>query len=252
MGAILFWYGDFNNMKKLGHIYLSELTDNKIDKASLRWILLNKKDIPISKESLFPVPTSFPFDVIFIDEIDLVKKTSAIRCYDKESEKDYDSHCIESNLKLDYFGRGKPYFSDISLKFSISHTSKRNSNNSDTNANSSPNTIWGCAVSDREIGLDLQFVRQVEYNEIAKKYFSKHENGFINKYGIDGFFQIWTRREAIGKVLAEGFFIDDNDFEGSVGKNFELLQEIKYKDKILEVFTHKFSDDLWGSCCILK
>ena len=66
-------------------------------------------------------------------------------------------------------------------------------------------SIWGCAVSDLEIGLDLQFVRQVEYNEIAEKYFSKLENEFINKYGIGGFFQIWTRREAIGKAVAEGF-----------------------------------------------
>ena len=239
-------------MKKLGYIYLSELTDNKIDKASLRWMLLNKKDIPTSRELLFPISTSFPFDVIFIDEIDLVKKTSDLRCYNKDSENNYDSHCIAANLKLEYFGRGKPYFSDINLNFSISHTSKRNSNNSDINANRSANTIWGCAVSDLEIGLDLQFVRQVEYNEIAEKYFSKLENEFINKYGIGGFFQIWTRREAIGKAVAEGFFLEDNDFGGSVGINLELLQEIKYKDKKLEVFTHKFTDDLWGSCCVVK
>lgn len=192
-------------MKKLGYIYLSELTDNKIDKALLRWILLNKKDIPISKELLFPISTSFPFDVIFIDEIDLVKKTSDLKCYNKDSENNYDSHCIAANLKLEYFGRGKPYFSDISSNFSISHTSKRNSNNSDINANRSPNTIWGCAVSDLEIGLDLQFVRQVEYNEIAEKYFSKLENEFINKYGIGGFFKYGQGVKPLEKQLPKGF-----------------------------------------------
>lgn len=239
-------------MNKLGDIYLSELTDNKIDKASLRWMLLNKNNIPISKELDIRILEAFPFNVFFIDETELVKKTSAIRCYDKESEKDYDSHCIESNLKLEYFGREKPYFSDMNLNFSISHTSKRRKSNLEINKNKSHRTIWGCAASYCEIGLDLQFVRQVKYSEITEKYFSKFENEYINKYGVDGFFQIWTRREAIGKAVAEGFFIDDKNFGGSVGENFELLQEIKYKDKNLEVFTHKFSDDLWGSCCVLK
>lgn len=239
-------------MNKLGDIYLSELTDNKIDKASLRWMLLNKNDIPVSKNLDISISEAFPFNGFFIDEIELVKKTSATQAYNKSSE-NYDKlQDSPSGLNLEYFGRGKPYFSDISLNFSISHTSKRNRNNSDINANRLPNTIWGCAVSDLEIGLDLQFVRQVEYNEIAEKYFSKLENEFINKYGLGGFFQIWTRREAIGKAVAEGFFLEDNDFGGSVGKNLELLQEIKYKDKKLEVFTHKFTDDLWGSCCIVK
>lgn len=239
-------------MNKLGDIYLSELTDNKIDKASLRWMLLNKKNIPILRELDIPNPEAFPFNVFFIDEIELVKKTSAIQAYNKSSANYDELKDSPLSLKLEYFGKGKPYFSDINLKFSISHTSKRNSNNSDINANGSPNMIWGCAASDCEIGLDLQFVRQVKYSEIAEKHFSKHENEFINKSGIHGFFQIWTRREAIGKAVAEGFFINDNEFGGSVGESFELLQEIKYKDKNLEVFTHKFSDNLWGSCCVLK
>ena len=239
-------------MNKLGDIYLSELTDNKIDKGSLRWMLLNKKDIPISKELDIRISEAFPFNVFFIDEIELVKKTSVLQSYNKSSENHDNLQDSPFSLKLEYFGKGKPYFSDINLKFSISHTSERKKPNLEINKNKSSKTIWGCAASDCEIGLDLQFVRQVRYSEIAEKYFSKHENEFINKYGIHGFFQTWTRREAIGKAVAEGFFMDENDFEGSVGENLELLQEIKYKNKNLEVFTHKFSDDLWGSCCVLK
>lgn len=239
-------------MNKLGDIYLSELTDNKIDKASLRWLLLNKKNIPILRELDIPISEAFPFNVFSIDEIELVKKTSFIQVYNRSSQNYGELQDSQSSLKLEYFGRGKPYFSDMNLKFSISHTSKRNSNNLDINANKSLNTIWGCAVSDCEIGFDLQFVRQVKYGEIAEKYFSKFENEFINKYGIHGFFQIWTRREAIGKAVAEGFFIDDKNFGGSVGKNFELLQEVKYNDKNLKIFTHKLADDLWSSCCIEK
>lgn len=239
-------------MNILGDIYLSELTDNKIDKASLRWMLLNKKDIPVAKELLFQTPESFPFNVFFIDDINFKKKTSGIRCYKGEGENDSDLQAIKSDLKLEYFGKGKPYFSDINMNFSISHTSKRKVSNLETNKNKSPKTIWGCAVSDYEIGLDLQFVRQAKYSEIAERHFSKLENKFIEEYAIDGFFQIWTRREAIGKAVAEGFFINDNDFKGSVGENLELLQEIEYQGKKLELFTHKFSDDLWGSCCIVR
>ena len=84
-------------MNKQGDIYLSELTDNKIDKASLRWMLLNKKDIPISKKMDISISEAFPFNVFLIDEIELVKKTSDLRCYNKDSENNYDSHCIAAN-----------------------------------------------------------------------------------------------------------------------------------------------------------
>lgn len=238
-------------MNKLGDIYIAELADNKIDKASLRWMLLNQKNIPISSALLSPITSTFPFDVFLMDEIDLLKKTSTLQCYDKENESD-DLQDIASHLKLGYLGKGKPYFTDININFSISHTSNREDIELKPHTNISKKTIWGCAFSDCEIGLDLQFVRQVKYGEIAEKYFSELENEFIRKYGINGFFQVWTRREAIGKAVAEGFFINDSDFKGSVGENFELLQEIEYQGKNLELFTHRFAENLWCSCCIVK
>lgn len=239
-------------MNKLGDIYIAELTDNKIDKSSLRWMLLNKSDIPILPDLSAQMPESFPFNLFLIDSFNLLKQTTDLHYCNKEGDNHAALNVIAPDLNLEFFGKGKPYFSDINLNFSISHTGERRNANLGAKTNEPKKTIWGCAISDYEIGFDLQFLRSVKYCEIAEKYFSTLENEFIRKHGIDGFFQIWTRREAFGKAVGDGFFVDDNDFMGSVGEDFELLQEIKYKGKNFELFTHRFSDDLWGSCCIVK
>ena len=54
-------------MNKLGDLYIVELTDNKIDKAALRWMLLNQKNIPIFKDLTLQATKYLPLDLFFID-----------------------------------------------------------------------------------------------------------------------------------------------------------------------------------------
>lgn len=237
-------------MNKLGDLYIVELTDNKIDKAALRWMLLNKGNIPISKDMSPRLPKSMPFNIFFIDAGKFEQQISSLTG-EKKYEDNEATQNIKSDLKLEYLGRGKPYFSDINLKFSISHTTKFNKTNGDININKSKKTIWGCAISDREVGFDIQFIRPVRYREITAKYFSKLEQNFVREYGMDGFFQLWTRREAFGKAVGEGFFINDKDFNGTVDRDLELLENFDYKGKSFKLFTYKISDDLWSSFCII-
>lgn len=250
MGAILFCYGNFKKMNKLGDLYIVELTDNKIDKAALRWMLLNQKNMPIFKDLTLQATKYLPFDLFFIDMGKFEQQISFLSHGNKYEENE-NPQDVESKLKLKYCGSGKPYFSDIDLKFSISHTVKTRMNNGDINADQSKKTIWGCAISDSEVGFDIQFVRPVKYREITERYFSESEQNFVRECGTDAFFKLWTRREALGKAVAEGFFLDDKDFSGTVGRDSQLLEEVEYQGTSLKLFTYKLADDLWASLCIV-
>lgn len=77
--------------------------------------------------------------------------------------------------KIAFTDGGKPYFENIPLKFSISHSGER--------------VI--AAVSEREIGADIE--RRREVNEgIAGRFFTARE---LQR----DFFEIWTKKEAYGK-----------------------------------------------------
>lgn len=236
-------------MNIFGDIYLAELKNNKIDKAAVRWMLLNNKDIPVSNDPSYKFTKDFPFNVFSLDICELMKHNS--HGCDNRTESMENAVDEDSQLNLKCFGKGKPYFQDINLNFSISHTSWNQMNRNYREMDRSKNDVWGCAISEHEIGFDLQFVRPVKYREISKKYFSALEQDYVREQGMDGFFQLWTRREAIGKAVAEGFFLNDKEFRGSVSKELELLEYIEYKGKNIKIFTKKIAEDLWGSCCII-
>lgn len=76
---------------------------------------------------------------------------------------------------------GKPYFNDLPLRFSVSHSHGR--------------VIL--AVSEREIGADIQFMAQ-RLTDIAKRYFTKAECDYVGG-DLTRFYEIWTKKEAYGK-----------------------------------------------------
>lgn len=81
---------------------------------------------------------------------------------------------------------GKPYFKDLPIKFSVSHSGHR--------------VIL--AVSEREIGADIQFMSP-RSTDIAKRYFTAAECDYIGS-DISRFYEIWTKKEALGKWRGTG------------------------------------------------
>ncbi len=81
----------------------------------------------------------------------------------------------ESSPKIEFMENGKPYFENIPLKFSISHSYSR--------------VI--VAVSERDIGADIERRREVN-GGIAGRFFTARERQ-------RDFFEIWTKKEAYGK-----------------------------------------------------
>lgn len=81
---------------------------------------------------------------------------------------------------------GKPYFRDLPIKFSISHSEKK--------------AIM--AVSDREIGADIQKIKPIHFG-IADRFFTEDERMYVGD-DIQRFFEIWTKKEAYGKWEGRG------------------------------------------------
>ena len=114
----------------------------------------------------------------------------------------------ETPLVLCRTEKGKPYLvyettgkpvSD--LEFSISHSEK----------------VWGCIVSDCTCGLDIQKIRPADHESLAERFFSQNESQYVKSAGIRGFYEIWTRREALAKYTGLGFF-------GMSGSRPELVE----------------------------
>lgn len=87
---------------------------------------------------------------------------------------------------------GKPYFSsEEGIHFSISHSGR----------------FVACAVSDKEIGIDIEGARKADV-KIAKRYFSRDEMSWLTD--CDGslqdkrFFMLWSLKEAFSKATGEG------------------------------------------------
>lgn len=97
------------------------------------------------------------------------------------------------SLTYRYGEKGKPYFENIPLFFSLSHSGE----------------YVLCAVSERELGADIQKIQSADVLKLAKRFFSESECRTLE--GCEShrerqrlFFGFWTRKEAYGKLTGEG------------------------------------------------
>ena len=81
---------------------------------------------------------------------------------------------------------GKPYFADLPIHFSLSHSG----------------TVAILAVSDREIGADVEEMREVDMR-LAERFFTAREAAYVAG-DRDRFFEVWTKKEAYGKWRGDG------------------------------------------------
>lgn len=92
---------------------------------------------------------------------------------------------------IEFNKNGKPHIAGIPY-YSISH---------------SENT-WAIIFSDAPCGLDIQYNKKAKLEKIAVKLYQEDEQESVNKLGIDEFFRIWSRREALIKAAGSSVFYD--------------------------------------------
>lgn len=101
---------------------------------------------------------------------------------------------IKSPLKLSYqYGKkGKPYLAKGPY-FSLSHSGR----------------YAACAVSDQEIGLDIQQCKRTAWEKTARRFYTSGEQACLECLENEQekerlFYRLWTRKEAYGKLTGEG------------------------------------------------
>lgn len=103
--------------------------------------------------------------------------------------------------------KGKPYFKNLDIHFSISHT----------------RDVWAVLMGPARCGLDVQYIKPCAFRKIAGRFFSLAENRYVDENGLEGFFDIWTSREACGKFSGEGFFGEFTDFVTEEGQLADII-----------------------------
>ena len=106
----------------------------------------------------------------------------------------------EENMLYGFTGNGKPYFkNEGNIKFSITHSKE----------------LVGVAFSDREVGFDVQAVRNVG-DEVFNRVLSDKENEDVSSAKNDNerlnkFFKYWVMKEAILKRNGTGLISNMKD-----------------------------------------
>ncbi len=172
-----------------------------------------------------------------LDGVDPLRREQAMRISDPKKR----AQCLTAGLLLQHGARqhlgekapsgiytvekdanGKPYFKDIpELKFSISHSGD----------------MAVCAVSDLNVGVDIQEWRQLKA-DIAGRFFHPDETAYLRKLHASesekGFFSIWCLKESYIKYTGEGLAggLDELDFTPVLPGGFAVFEFTEGKKSI--------------------
>ncbi len=95
------------------------------------------------------------------------------------------------NLTFSKNEHGKEYINNRNIFFNVSHTSG----------------LVCSAVSDSEVGVDCETLREIDWQALSERYFTRRECEAINASPepVCEFFRIWTKKESYVKYTGEGF-----------------------------------------------
>lgn len=122
---------------------------------------------------------------------------------------------------------GKPYLKDYpNFEFNISHSAD----------------FVVCAIDDKPIGIDVEEVKDIQYEEIAKNFFSTSEFDYIVKRDLDvelnKFYEIWTLKESYIKCCGQGLSIPLKSFSFDIDmyENIKVIIDDEYKENVFKKF----------------
>ena len=120
------------------------------------------------------------------------------------------------DFKYRFGEQGKPYFVDTSLPFfNISHAGG----------------YVALALSDREVGIDIQNKRNNRETDMAERFFSEKESKAVKEDSERKvFYRLWARKEALGKCTGEGvrpyLDTDVSDLHAPHLSGYEWFEEV--------------------------
>lgn len=122
--------------------------------------------------------------------------------------------------------KGKPFVIGVDVYFNISHSGD----------------LVVCAVSNKEIGIDIEQIRPFNFRA-AEKFACPDELEYIRSEE-NGFFNIWTLKEAYFKCIGTGLGADIKNVSFKINKKNILCSESGF-----ECSFHKIDDEYICSVC---
>lgn len=118
----------------------------------------------------------------------------------------------EKDVRFVYGQYGKPYIRDSSIYFNLSHSGE----------------YAVCAVSDSEVGIDIQRKGKLKM-DVAKRFFTENECKHIlaqpeNTKATDMFYRLWALKESFVKAIGTGINLSFDSFEIVPGEKTEIIQ----------------------------
>lgn len=130
-------------------------------------------------------------------------------------------------IKFDLNRYGKPYLrKKPCFHFNISHSGD----------------YVVCAVDDKPIGIDVEEIKDIEYEELAKKIFTIQEYNYIINKGLDNqldrFYEIWTLKESYIKCCGKGLTIPLQSFTIIIDQleNIKIINNDEYMKYTFKIF----------------
>jgi len=115
------------------------------------------------------------------------------------------------NLDFSYTVHGKPYFRELPIEFSISHS----------------NEIVAVVLDQTEVGLDVEKLREVN-PRLVNKVFSLKERKKFSNHLLDKniFCKAWTIKESYTKCLGEGLYVDFSTLSFDLSKDINCINNL--------------------------
>lgn len=63
---------------------------------------------------------------------------------------------------------------------------------------------FACIISNFNCGIDIQNSRNINYLKVAERFYDASEIEYVKKNGKEGFYKLWTRKEAYAKYMGTG------------------------------------------------
>lgn len=104
--------------------------------------------------------------------------------------------------------------------------------------------IWMCLVSEGRCGIDLQILKDEAPEGAADRFFTEGECKYIEEDKPGTFFDIWVRREALGKYGGRGFFgkYPDSAPDGKLADRVCFTAEENGETET--VYIHEITEDM--------
>lgn len=135
-----------------------------------------------------------------------------------------------AEIKFKYSSKGKPCLDQnpLPLHFNLSHSYGK--------------AIYAIAL-EKNIGVDIEYIRKIEILSLAKRFFCDSEYQWLNSLQLEeqdaGFFQLWTCKEAYLKATGEGLVgLQDIEIKTPLSSVLQILK-ISQNSEIAKNWTLK-------------